>query len=208
MRSVWYALPLLTAGSLSAQQIPPLPDSSAWGVHVLALARAPDSSIWAGTYGQGIYVLRPGATQWEHLTASRDTAVHSISFDFVHAFAFGPKGEIWYGTVGNGWGLSTDGGKPWRNWDGGELGKEWLYVAPNGIVTRGDTTYIATADGINLTWDNGASWAEITDSAGATTAKNVWGRIPGQYVTSIEVNDLQSIPEFARDRVPPEWKDG
>ena len=40
-----------------AQGIPPLPDSSGWGVHVLAIDRAPDSSIWVGTYGQGIFVL-------------------------------------------------------------------------------------------------------------------------------------------------------
>src|SRR5206468_2212600 len=80
--------------------------------------------------------------------------------------AFGPRGEVWYGTVGNGWGLSTDGGKTWKNWEFRELGPEWQYVAPNGIVTVGDTTYIATADGIKVTGDDGKAWAVITDSAG------------------------------------------
>ena len=185
---------LLTATSLrtaAAQVIPPLPDSSGWGVHVLAIARAPDSAIWVGTYGKGIFVLRGGAGSgegavWEHIRASDDTSAHAISWDFVHAFAFGPRGEVWYGTVGNGWGLSTDGGKTWRNWEFRQLGPEWQYVARDGIRTRGDTTYIATADGIKLTWDDGASWRVITDSAGATTARDsVWGRIGNQYVLSI-----------------------
>jgi murein DD-endopeptidase MepM/ murein hydrolase activator NlpD len=159
-------------------------------VHVLAIARAPDSAIWVGTYGQGIFVLRKGAGRteqgartWDRIRSSSDTSKHSISWDFVHAFAFGPRGQVWYGTVGNGWGLSTDGGKTWKNWEFRQLGPEWQYVAPDGIRTRGDTTYIATADGIKLTWDDGATWRVITDSIGATTAKDsVWGRIPNQYV--------------------------
>ena len=180
---------------LLALQVPQLPDSSGWGVHVLAIARAPDSTIWVGTYGEGIFVLRPGGGRgaWERIRSSRDTAAHSISWDFVHAFAFGPKGEVWYGTVGNGWGLSTDKGKTWKNWEFRQLGPEWQYVAPNGIVTRGDTTYIATADGIRLTWDDGATWRVITDSIGATTAKDsVWGRIENQYVLTIRapMNEL------------------
>lgn len=164
-------------------------------MHVLAIARAPDSAIWVGTYGQGIFVLRPGrgtgegGQVWERIRSSSDTAAHSISWDFVHAFGFGPRGEIWYGTVGNGWGLSTDGGKTWKNWEFGQLGPEWQYVTPNGILTRGDTTYIATADGIKLTWDDGQTWRVITDSIGATTAKDsVWGEIDRQYVLRIVVD--------------------
>jgi murein DD-endopeptidase MepM/ murein hydrolase activator NlpD len=171
----------------SPQSLPPLPDTTGFGVPVLALARAPDNAIWVGTYGQGIFVLRPGAGSWEQLRHAADTAVHSISWDFVHAFGFGPGGggAIWYGTVGNGWGLSTDGGRTWTNWEFSQLGPEWQYVAPNGIVRRGDTVYIATADGIKLSWDLGASWAEITDSLGATTASHVWGRIASQYVLAL-----------------------
>src|SRR5204863_5302705 len=62
---------------------------------------------------------------------------------------------------------------------------EWQYVAPNGIVTRGDTVYIATANGIKLSSDRGATWAEITDSAGATTAQHVVGRLSNQYVLAM-----------------------
>src|SRR2546426_3630354 len=177
---------LVVTRFLGAQQsLPPLPDTTGFGVHVLALARAPDEAVWVGTYGQGIFVLRRGAGSWEQLRHSSDTTVRTISFDFVNAFGFGPNGEIWYGTVGNGWGLSTDAGKTWTNWELKQLGPEWQYVAPNGIATRGDTVYIGTADGIKLSWDRGATWAEITDSAGATTAQHVVGRVPDQYVQAL-----------------------
>ncbi|HEY7684840.1 MAG TPA: M23 family metallopeptidase [Gemmatimonadales bacterium] len=177
------AVGLLLGAPLAAQQVPPIPDSSGWGVQVLASAQAPDGALWFGTYGQGILVLRPGATAWERIRSSDDTAAHAISWDFVHAFGFGARGQIWYGTVGNGWGVSKDGGKTWKNWEFRQLGPEWQYVAPTGIVTRGDTVYIATADGIKVTWDDGATWRVVTDSAGVTTARDsVWGRIRSQYV--------------------------
>ena len=190
---------MLCVCPLAAQQIPQLPDSSGWGVHVLAISHAPDSAVWVGTYGQGIFVLRRGRGngEWERIRSSSDTAAHAISWDFVHAFGFGPHGQIWYGTVGNGWGLSTDGGKTWKNWEFGQLGPEWQYVAPNGIVTRGDTTYIATADGIKLTWDDGQTWRVITDSIGATTATDpVFGRIENQYVLTLHVFDDEDRPEL------------
>src|SRR3989475_293728 len=172
--------------SLGAQQsLPPLPDTTGFGVHVLALARAPDNALWVGTYGQGIFVLRQGAGSWEQIKHSSDTTGRTISFDFVHAFGFGPNGEIWYGTVGNGWGLSTDGGKTWTNWEFKQLGPEWQYVAPNAIVTRGDTVYVGTADGIRLSWDRGTTWAEITDSGGDVTASHPWGRLRSPYVLAL-----------------------
>lgn len=161
----------LAPGALaqSAPHLPPLPDPTGWGTPVLALERGPDGSIWAGTYGEGIYVLRPGAGAWENLRA--DTTGHGISFDFVHAFAFGRHGAIWYGTVGNGWGVSRDDGHTWENWDYRALGAKWQYVVPNGLVFRGDTLFVATADGIKYSWDRGTTWGAVTDS-GPTALPN------------------------------------
>ena len=143
---------------------PALPDSSGWGVHVLAIARDPQAALWVGTYGQGIFRLPVGASTWERIRS--DTVAGAISWDFVNAFAFGPRGQIWYGTVGNGWGLSTDGGHSWKNWTYDQLGPEWQYVVPGGIATRGDTTVIATADGLQITTDDGASWTAVGDTVG------------------------------------------
>jgi murein DD-endopeptidase MepM/ murein hydrolase activator NlpD len=152
-------------GQSAAAPFPPLPDSSGWGVHVLAAARDPGGTIWLGTYGHGILRLAPGATAWEQIR--RDTTVAGgLSWDFVHALAFGARGQVWYGTVGNGWGMSVDGGRTWRNWTFAQLGPEWQYVVPNGIGTRGDTTMVATADGILVTTDDGTSWTALVDSVG------------------------------------------
>jgi len=165
--------PLATAQP-AVPSLPPLPDSSGWGVHILALARGPDGAIWVGTYNDGIYVLRPGTRAWDHLAASDDPA--SINSDYVHAFAFQGR-DVWYGTIGDGWGVSSDGGRTWRNWGGRELGKRWRYVAPDGIVTRGDTVFIGTADGIRWTADRGGTWGAIADS--------LPGGLPSRYVLTL-----------------------
>ena len=165
--------PLLLSASLLAAplgaacgqaDLPELPDSSQWGVHVLAASRAPDGSLWLGTYGRGIYRLPPGRQAWEVIRS--DTTPGALSWDFVHAFGFGPRGQIWYGTLGNGWGLSLDGGKTWKSWTYDQLGPEWQYVASGGLATRGDTTVVATADGLQITTDDGAHWTAIVDAVG------------------------------------------
>jgi murein DD-endopeptidase MepM/ murein hydrolase activator NlpD len=162
-----FALLLVTGvSSMATAQtaLPALPDSSGWGVHVLTATRDRHGDVWAGTYGKGIFRLRKGARTWEQIR--HDTTGTSISWDFVHAIAFGPRGQIWYGTVGNGWGVSTDGGATWRNWTFQQLGPEWQYVTPDGIVTRGDTTWVGTADGVQVTTNDGASWTALVDSTG------------------------------------------
>ena len=175
----------LTAAGLSAQinappraqraatrepppTIVPLPDSSGFGVPVLTVTKAPDGALWVGTYGRGIYVLKPGDSSWTHIVRDRNHD-RSIAFDFIHAFAFPRPGVIWYGATGNGWGMSLDGGQSWKNWTGTELGPEYQYTVPDGIVTRGDTVYIATADGVMLTWDDGHTWEVLVDSVGPQT---------------------------------------
>ncbi|MGH7516930.1 MAG: peptidoglycan DD-metalloendopeptidase family protein [Gemmatimonadales bacterium] len=175
----------------AAQPFPPLPDSTGWGVHVLTAARDPGGTIWLGTYGHGIFRLPPGAPAWERIR--RDTTVtNGLSWDFIHAFAFGPRGQVWYGTVGNGWGLSTDGGRTWRNWTFGELGPEWQYVVPNGIGVRADTTIVATADGLLVTTDDGGSWTALVDSVGPPA------RGPADTAQRLLVSEY--VRRFAPDR--------
>jgi murein DD-endopeptidase MepM/ murein hydrolase activator NlpD len=171
------------AQSGRSASLPALPDSSGWGVHVLAARQDRVGGVWVGTYGDGIYHLPAGAEQWQHIVA--DTTPGSIAWDFVHAFAFGPEGQIWYGTVGNGWGLSVDSGRSWRNWTFDQLGPEWQYVAPDGIVALGDTTVVATADGLLVTTDDGATWTAIVDSVGPPThgpADTALVLLPNEYV--------------------------
>lgn len=173
--------------SLSAQSaLPALPDSSGWGVHVLSASQDRAGTIWVGTYGEGIFRLPADSTRWQRIRS--DTSRTSISWDFVNAIAFGPRGEVWYGTVGNGWGLSTDGGRTWRNWTLRELGPEWQYVVPDGIITRADTTVIGTADGLQITTDDGAHWTALGDTIGPRAkgpADSALEILPSEYVTSL-----------------------
>jgi len=179
------------ARPLAAQiPLPPLPDSAGWGVHVLTIARDPRGAVWVGTYGEGMYVLDAGADGWRPIR--RDTSGTSISWDFVHAIAFGPRGQVWYGTIGNGWGLSLDGGATWRNWTYSDLGPNWQYVAPSGIATRGDTTWIATADGIQETVDDGRHWTALVDTVGPA--------VPGPADTALPVLTNEYIRRLALNR--------
>src|SRR4051812_32751073 len=57
---------------LNEQRPPQLPDTTGWGVHVLALKRAPNGTLWAGTYAEGIYALQGDSTRrWKHYTTVR-----------------------------------------------------------------------------------------------------------------------------------------
>lgn len=160
----------------------PLPDSTGWGTHVLAVAEAPDGGVWVGTYGEGIYVSRNGSgTTWEQLRDDGEEG--SISWGFVNAIAFAP-GEVWYGTVGNGWGVSRDGGRTWKNWTFSLLGPRWQYVAPGGIATVGDTVYIATADGLRISWDDGESYRDVTEASG----------LPNKYLLGLAVRPQDDGP--------------
>jgi murein DD-endopeptidase MepM/ murein hydrolase activator NlpD len=175
--------------------VPALPDTTGWGVHVLALERAPGGALWAGTYGHGMYVLRRGGAAWEQIGPS-DTE-GSIAWGFVNSIAFGSDTlAIWYGTVGNGFGYSVDGGRTWRNWTFNALGPQWQYVAPNGIVTRGDTVYIATADGLRSTADGGLNWrcTQARDTlSGGSSRRDADGcterhhSLPSKYLLSLDV---------------------
>ena len=158
-----------------------LPDPSGWGTHVLAVAVAPDGAVWVGTYGDGVYVSRDGTgSDWEHIVSSDDST--SISWDFVNSFAFAP-GEVWYGTIGNGWGLSRDAGATWENWTFSKLGPRWQYVVPDGIRTAGDTVYIATADGLRLTADDGLTYRDVVAEPG----------FPNKYLLSLDVSTASGV---------------
>ncbi len=181
--------------------LPPIPDQSGWGPHILAVARDPRGAVWAGTYGDGIYRLQPGSETWDHIR--RDTTATSIAWDHVHALAFGPRGQVWYGTIGNGFGVSHDNGNTWKNWTFTELGPNWQYVAPSGIVTRGDTTWVGTADGILMTVNDGRNWLALVDSIGPIEpgpADSAVVVLPNEYVDRIAVNRRGLLVSTLRGR--------
>lgn len=160
---------------------------------MLTLARDSALGLWAGTAGDGIYVLGDTVRHWQNLRHHRGDST-SITWDYVNSIAFGAHGVVWYGTVGNGFGRSTDGGRTWRSWSLDQLGPEWQYVAHHGIVTRGDTVYIATADGLRISPDAGDHWrcvvAADTAQGGADRADDCGEHIralPNKYLLSLAV---------------------
>lgn len=172
---------------------PPLPESE-WGVHVLALARAPDGALWAGTHGAGVYVLRPDTARWDRLAPSDEDSV-SIMAGQINSIAFARDGAIWLGTAGDGFARSLDGGLTWRRWTADAMGPHWQYVAAGGIAANGDTVYIATSDGLRMTWDGGERWrcvaSDADGSAGVEStddgcAERVTG-LPTEYLLALDV---------------------
>lgn len=172
---------------------PTLPDSAGIPTVVLTSLRAPNGELWIGTYGRGIFIRSPSGGLRRIVS---DTSKTAISMNFINAFAFGGRGEIWYGTIGNGWGLSVDGGTSWRNWTFSQLGPEWQYVAPDGIAVRGDTVAIATADGLQLTTDDGAHWLAFGDAVGPAAR--------GPADTALPVLPSEYILGYAPGRAPSE----
>jgi murein DD-endopeptidase MepM/ murein hydrolase activator NlpD len=177
----------------TAVPLPPaLPDTTGWGVHVLALERGGDGSLWVGTHGEGIYVLRGRSREWERIVPGGEG---SIAWGYVNSIAFGRDSTVWYGTVGNGFGRSVDGGRTWRNWTLRDLGPQWQYVAPQGIIARGDTAYIATADGLRITLDGGESWRCVQSrsrvTGGAARTEDGCGErihaLPSKYLLALDV---------------------
>jgi murein DD-endopeptidase MepM/ murein hydrolase activator NlpD len=198
----------LLAAPLGAQQFPAELDG--WPVVKLIEVTRPNGETWVGTYGHGVLVHAPDtpADAWRRIRS--DTSATSLSWDFVQAIAFGPRDQIWVGTIGNGWGLSTDDGRTWRNWTYSELGPEWQYVAPNGIFVRGDTTVIGTADGLQITIDDGQHWVAIIDSVGPAAkgpADTAHVGLAQEYVLGVQDNPFRELFDRARRPLPPEYPD-
>ena len=184
------------AGAFRSESRPPqIPDTTGWGTHVLALKRAPNGALWAGTYERGIYNLRyDSLTRWRHYEPVNGDNT-SLGARFINSIAIANDSTIWYGSVGSGFGYTGNGGRTWRNW-GAELGREWQYVAPDGIVARGDTVYIATADGVRISTNAGSTWlcVQATDAThGGTVPAATAGCserlhvLPSKYLLSIDV---------------------
>jgi hypothetical protein len=183
----WALLAVVMIGGIARVPCQTVPAELA-GFPVIELTRAarPDGTVWVGTYGHGLLVHPAGASGWRQIRS--DTTAQALSWDFVGSIAFGAKGEVWVGTIGNGWGLSRDDGATWRNWTFSELGPEWQYVARDGIAIRGDTVAIATADGLQVTTDDGAHWLALTDAVGPPArgpADTALAVLPSEYLTAL-----------------------
>lgn len=170
---------------------PALPDTTGFGVQVLAVRRAPDGGFWVGTRGEGMYRIPPRSSEWQHVATAAAGGVPEAAD--VNSIAFeADSAHLWYGSAGGGFGRSTDGGDTWRRWAADRPGRSWSHVAPGGIVVRRDTVHIATTDGLRITGDGGASWRciEARDAPPADGNDGCTERIrslPDAYLLSLAV---------------------
>ena len=111
-RSLFATALILLPLALPSQALPSTLDG--WPVIELTRTARPNGETWVGTYGHGVLVQPSGGGMWRRIQS--DTSATSLSWDFVHAIAFGPRDQVWVGTIGNGWGLSRDDGRTWKNW--------------------------------------------------------------------------------------------
>jgi len=148
-----------------------LPELEIWD-----LAFAGDS-LFAATYGAGIYRYDPGSEQW--IWKSHGIIPRIVSLAISPAFA--TDRTVYAGTWGAGVFVSTDGG---MSWNGPALAGKWiegLALSPD-YPTDG-TVFAATSDYVYRSADRGETWERL--QAGMTN----------RIVSAIAVS-----PRFTSDR--------
>ena len=68
------------------------------GTVVVTLCRAQSGNIWAGTYGDGVYLLDQKGTPLQHLTQQKE----ELTTNYIFSIRQDPDGDIWVGGH-NGW---------------------------------------------------------------------------------------------------------
>lgn len=73
------------------------------GTVVVTLCRAQSGNIWAGTYGDGVYLLNPKGQQLQHLTQQEE----ALTTNYIFSIRQDQDGDIWVGGH-NGWLMLLD----------------------------------------------------------------------------------------------------
>ena len=102
------------------------------GTVVVTLCRSHSGNVWAGTYGDGVYLLNPQGNQLQHLTQQKE----ELTTNYIFSIRQDADGDIWVGGH-NGWLLLLD--KEGRYKQAFDI--KWIHsikvVAPNqvGVAT-------------------------------------------------------------------------
>lgn len=127
------------------------------GTVVVTLCRAHNGSIWAGTYGDGIYILDLNGRVLRHLTQQQE----ELTTNYIFHIRQDPDGDIWVGAH-NGWlMLLNKDGRPKQTYD-----IKWIHsiemVAQNqvGVATVNGFYLVNKA---NNTVENYASFPEFQE---------------------------------------------
>ena len=133
-------------------------DNKRMGAHVMCLASDKYGRLFAGTEGNGLWMLEPGKT-WRQFT-TRD----GLGDDFIYAVAVDHQARIWVGHARHG--VSVYNGASWKNYDRltGPVGERVFDIQINPVDGE---VWIATSAGIARYRDHGAiHWHYLTRSNG------------------------------------------
>ena len=121
----------------------------------LAVDPANRSTIYAGTYGNGLFQSKDGAATWAPVNnGMRDAYIDALSFA-------GSPTMIFAGTLGGGIYQSADGA---QNWSATNNGLDLALISALALdPAHPGTVFAAAFDGVQKTGDGGASWGPVTN---------------------------------------------
>jgi ligand-binding sensor domain-containing protein len=130
---------------------------------IQALAEGADGTIYAGTFGDGVYIKRRDADGW--------TAAEQGPTDrFLMTLTATPEGALFAGTIQGGMFRSEDGGRHWVA-SGEGIGPE--QVAAILHDPRSGLLYAGTGSGVFRSADLGRQWAAANSGLELTLARSL-----------------------------------
>ena len=117
------------------------------------------STLYAGTFADGVYVSTDGGTNWTQTPGT------GLTNPYVTGLAY-MGSTLYAGTQGYGVFGSTDGGSTWTLMSNGLSGDEGLNI--NTMKTYGTTLFAGTGNGLWESTNGGANWYDSTGNLGST----------------------------------------
>lgn len=133
------------------------------GGSIQALAEGTDGSVYAGTFGDGIYAKRHGDDRWRPSEEGPEDR-------FLMTLAAMPDGVMFAGSIRGGIHRSDDGG---RRWVAGNDGLENTQVSAIIRDPRSGMLYAGTGAGVFKSEDHGRRWAAANHGMEMTLARSL-----------------------------------
>lgn len=147
---------------------------------VQALAEGADGTIYAGTFGDGVYTKLPGAERWI-------PAEQGPSDRFLMALTVTPEGTVFAGTIQGGMFRSEDGGRRWVA-SGEGIGLEQVTSILHD--PRAGLLYAGTGSGVFKSTDRGRRWTPINRGLETMLARSLALGLDGTLYTGTGGNGL------------------
>jgi len=152
---------LTPSGKLSSTPSP----LTAYPVYVLR--EAPDGSVWAGTKGDGLYIISPrdgGRFEVSHLH-NVPSDPRSLRSDTIYDIRFEGEGRVWLGSYGGG---LSQGRRDGDSWEFSQVKGQPAGLKIRSVNNAGDALVLATAEGLVTMDRKSGEFRTITYPASAS----------------------------------------